>query len=173
VRLCEGLPAVFLVVWAIETVRISPMQFGLLQSILTASAMLSYAPAFALAGRVEKKPFVVATFFCFTLFPLAVLASGSFGHLAAAYVVGGLREIGEPARKALLVDLTDGPSQGRALGLYYAIRGFAVSGAAAVGGLLWTIRPAWTFLAAGLLGAAGTIWAAVALPGERRLAEAA
>lgn len=166
IRLCEGLPAVFLVVWAIEIVRVSPLQFGALQSVLTATAILSYAPAVVLAGRVEKKPFVVATFLCFTIFPLAVFFGRSFPQLAAAYAVGGLREIGEPARKALLVDLSEGPAPGRTVGLYYAIRGFVVAGAGAVGGILWTIRPAWTFLAAGLLGAAGTIWAAVALPAE-------
>jgi MFS family permease len=166
VRLCEGLPAVFLVVWAIEIVKITPLQFGALQSILTVAAILSYLPAVALAERVEKKPFVVATFSFFTLFPLAVLLGRSFGQLAVAYVVGGFREIGEPARKALLVDLADARAPGRTLGLYYTIRGFAVAGAAAVGGFLWTIRPALTLLVAGALGAAGTIWAAVALPRE-------
>jgi MFS family permease len=166
VRLCEGLPAVFLVVWAIEILRISPLQFGLLQSVLMASAILSYAPALTLAERMEKKPFVVSTFLFFTLFPIAVLLSRSFAQLAAAYVVGGLREIGEPARKALLVDLSDRAAPGRTLGLYYAIRGFAVFGAAAIGGALWTIDPRATFLAASALGAAGTIWAAVSLPGR-------
>jgi MFS family permease len=166
VRLCEGLPAVFLVVWAIEIVRITPFQFGALQSILTAAAILSYVPAVALAGRTEKKPFVVATFLFFTLFPLTVLFCGSFAQLAAAYVVGGLREIGEPARKALLVDLSDEQIRGRSLGLYYTIRGFVVSGAATIGGILWSVRPALTLIAATLLGAAGTIWAAAFLPKE-------
>jgi len=165
IRLCEGLPAVFLVVWAIEIVRISPFRFGILQSILMASAILSYAPAIALAERIEKKPFVVTTFVFFALFPVAVLCSRSFAPLAAAYVVGGLREIGEPARKALLVDLSDRAAPGRTLGFYYAIRGFAVFGAAGIGGALWTIDPRATFLAASALGAAGTIWAAVSLPG--------
>jgi MFS family permease len=166
VRLCEGLPAVFLVVWAIEIVEITPFQFGALQSILTATAILSYVPAVALAERVEKKPFVVATFLFFTLFPLAVLFCRSFSQLAAAYVVGGLREIGEPARKALLVDLSNEQARGRSLGLYYAIRGFVVAGAATIGGILWSVRPTLTLLAATLLGAAGTIWAAAFLPKE-------
>ena len=78
IRLCEGLPDVFLVVWAIEIVRVSPAQFGLLISVLMATAILSYVPAAALAGRTEKKPFVLLTYAFFTLFPLAVLASRSF-----------------------------------------------------------------------------------------------
>lgn len=164
VRLCEGLPDVFLVVWALEIVRISPSRFGLLVSILMATAILSYVPAAALAGRLEKKPFVVATFFFFTLFPLAVVASHDFGQLAAAYAIGGLREIGEPARKALIVDLSAFSARGRTVGLYYAIRGFAVAGAAAIGGALWTVRPSLTFYVAGALGAGGTLWTILRVP---------
>jgi len=168
VRLCEGLPDVFLVVWALEVVRITPARFGILTAILMATAILSYFPAAFLAERAEKKPFVVLTYAFFTLFPLAVVLSHSFAALAVAFAVGGLREIGEPARKALIADLAAGADPGRSVGLYYSIRGFAVAGAAAVGGALWTIRPSLTFLAATALGAAGTLWAALALPGGAR-----
>jgi MFS family permease len=82
VRLCEGLPDVFLVVWAIEVVRITPARFGILTSILMLTAIASYVPAAALARRAEKKPFVVLTYVFFTLFPLAVVASRSFAALA-------------------------------------------------------------------------------------------
>ncbi len=165
VRLCEGLPDVFLVVWALEVVKITPARFGLLTSILMATAIVSYIPAAFLAERAEKKPFVVLTYAFFTLFPLAVMLSHSFAMLALAFVVGGLREIGEPARKSLIADLAAGSDPGRSVGLYYSIRGFAVAGAAAVGGALWTVRPSLTFLVATVLGAAGTLWAAIALPG--------
>jgi MFS family permease len=163
VRLCEGLPDVFLVVWALEVVHLSPARFGLLTSVLMVTAILSYLPAALLAERAEKKPWVVLTYLFFTLFPLAVVLSRSFAGLALAYVVGGLREIGEPARKSLIVDLAvDDP--GRTVGLYYSLRGFAVAGAAAIGGALWTIRPSLTFVVAAVLGGLGTLWAAVTLP---------
>jgi MFS family permease len=171
VRLCEGLPDVFLVVWALEVVRVTPVQFGFLTSILMATAILSYAPAAALAGRVEKKPFVLLTYVFFTAFPVAVVLSRSFAGLAAAYCIGGLREIGEPARKALIVDLADPKARGRTVGLYYGIRGFAVAGAAAIGGALWTVRPSLTFTAAAALGLAGTAWAAAFLPSQARTEE--
>lgn len=173
IRLCEGLPDVFLVVWALEVVRISPSQFGLLTSAMMATAILSYLPAAALAERVEKKPFVVLTFLFFTLFPLSVVLSRSFPQLLGAYVVGGLREVGEPARKALIVDLSPLEARGRTVGIYYAIRGFAVAGAAAIGGALWTIRPPLTFYAATLLGLAGTASALFLLPGARTARRAA
>jgi MFS family permease len=171
IRLCEGLPDVFLVVWAIEIVGVSLAQFGVLISVLMATAIASYIPAAALAGRAEKKLFVLLTYAFFTLFPLAVLASRSFGHLLIAYALGGLREIGEPARKALIVDLSEPAARGRSVGLYYSIRGFTVAGAAALGGALWTIRPSLTFIAATGLGVLGTLWAALFLPPAGRLEE--
>lgn len=171
IRLCEGLPDVFLVIWAIEIVRVSPAQFGVLMSVLMLTAIVSYVPAAALAGRAEKKPFVLLTYVFFTLFPLAVLASKTFGALVAAYAVGGLREIGEPARKALIVDLAEPAARGRTVGAYYAIRGFTVAGAAAIGGALWTIRPSLTFSVAAALGLGGTLWAALFLPSRARFEE--
>jgi MFS family permease len=165
VRLCEGLPDVFLVVWALEVAHTGAARFGLLTSVLMVTAILSYLPAALLAERAEKKPWVVLTYVFFTLFPLAVVLARSFTGLALAYVIGGLREIGEPARKSLIVDLAlDDP--GRTVGFYYAIRGFAVAGAAGVGGALWTIRPNLTFFTAAALGGLGTLWAAVALPSQ-------
>lgn len=167
VRLCEGLPDVFIVVWVIEVRQLSPAQFGVLTSILTATAIVSYLPAAVFAGRAEKKWFVVLTYGFFTLYPVAVLLSRTFLELAGAFAIGGLREIGEPARKALIVDSGEPGTRGRTVGFYYAVRGFSVAGAAAVGGLLWTIRPSLTFLIAAALGAAGTLGAALLLPGRR------
>ena len=169
IRFCEGMPDVFLVIWAIEVVKISPSRFGLLTSVLMGTAIVSYAPAAALAERAEKKWFVLLTYLFFSFFPLAVFFSRSFPALIAAFAIGGLREIGEPARKALIVDLSDPQARGRTVGLYYAIRGFSVAGAAAVGGALWTLDPAATFLVAAALGFAGTAWTALFLrvPKER------
>jgi hypothetical protein len=69
----------------------------------------------------------------------------------------------------MIVDLADPSARGKAVGLYYAARGFSVAGAAAIGGALWTIRPELTFYSAAGLGAAGTIWAAVFLPARPRV----
>ncbi len=165
IRLCEGLPDVFLVVWVLEEAQLSPERFGVLTSILTATAIVSYAPAVALAGRAEKKSFIVLTYAFFTAFPLAVVLSRSFSGLVLAFVIGGLREIGEPARKAFIVDSSPEEFRGRIVGLYYALRGFSVAGAAAAGGLLWSVRPELTVLVAALLGVLGTLGAALFLPG--------
>src|SRR6266542_7143591 len=105
------------------------------------TAIVSYVPAAALAERAEKKWFILLTYFFFSLFPLAVFLSRSFLALIGAFAVGGLREIGEPARKALIVDLSDPRARGRTVGIYYAIRGFSVAGAASDEGELWKVNP--------------------------------
>ena len=59
--------------------------------------------------------------------------------LIAGFVVGGLREIGEPARKAMTSTWCSRRSAGDPIGLYYLIRSLAISPAAFIGGLLWNV----------------------------------
>jgi hypothetical protein len=74
-----------------------------------------------------------------------------------AFVVGGLRELGEPARKALIVDLASPRVRARSVGLYYLLRSLSVAPAAFVGGLLWKVFPELPFLVAATVGAAGVV----------------
>jgi MFS family permease len=157
IRTCEGMVDVFLVLYAINVVGISPAQFGVLIAVQAVTAMLSYFPAARLADRVGRKPFVVATFLAFSLFPVAVVSSHSYGGLMLAFVVGGLRELGEPARKALIVGFAQPHLRGRSIGLYYLIRSVAIAPAAFVGGLLWQLSPSVPFFVAAAIGLAGTL----------------
>jgi MFS family permease len=147
---------VFLVIYALNVIGISPPQYGVLVGVQSATAIACYLPVARLADRIVRKPFVIATFFAFSLFPLAVIASRSFPALILAFVVGGLREIGEPARKALIVDLAVPEVRARSIGLYYLIRSVAIAPAAFIGGLLWRTAPAIPFVTAGLMGLVGT-----------------
>jgi hypothetical protein len=72
-------------------------------------------------------------------------------------VVGGLREIGEPARKAMIVDFAQDDIRARSVGLYYLVRSLSITPAAAVGGLLWKVAPQVPFITAGVIGLAGTL----------------
>src|SRR5437879_6308602 len=87
--------------------------------------------------------------FAATSFPLAVVAAHTVAGLVGAFVVGGLREIGEPARKALILDLVRPDVRARGVGLYYLLRSLAIAPAATVGGLLWKVSPTVPFLMAG------------------------
>ena len=119
--------------------------------------MVVYIPAAKVADRIGRKPFVIVTFLCFALFPVAVVVSSSFISLAVAFIIGGLREIGEPARKAMIVDFARPNLRARSVGLYYLIRSSAITPAAVIGGLLWTIAPATPFVIAGIIGIVGTV----------------
>ncbi|MGH7534849.1 MAG: MFS transporter, partial [Gemmatimonadales bacterium] len=114
-------------------------------------------PGAWLERRVGRKPLVIATFVAFALFPLAVAAAQTYAGLVAAFVVGGLREVGEPARKALIVDLARPDLRARTVGVYYLIRSVSIAPAATIGGLAWTVAPSLPFLLAGALGLAGAV----------------
>ena len=100
---------------------------------------------------------MIVTFFSFALFPLAVMFANNFAFLILAFVIGGLREIGEPSRKAMIVDSAREDLRARSVGLYYLIRSLSITPAAAIGGLLWKISPQVPFVVAGVIGLIGTI----------------
>lgn len=155
VRTCEGMVDVFLVLYAINVVGITAPQFGALVAVQMVTAMLAYAPGASIADRTGRKPFVTATFLAFAAFPVAVVLARDFAWLVAAFVVGGLRELGEPARKALILSMAAPALRARTVGLYYLVRSLAIAPAAFVGGLLWNVRPGLPFVLAGLIGLAG------------------
>jgi len=74
-----------------------------------------------------------------------------------AFVVGGLREVGEPSRKAMIVDFARPELRARTVGLYYLVRSITITPSAAIGGLLWQFSPRVPFVTAGLFGLAGTL----------------
>jgi MFS family permease len=156
IRTSEGLVDVFLILYATNVVGVTAPQFGALVAVQMVTSILVYIPAARIADRAGRKPFVVATFFAFSLFPVAVVVSRSFGALLLAFVVGGLREIGEPARKALIVDMAQPHLRARSVGLYYLVRSVAIAPAASIGALLWRGSPALPFYVAAGVGLVGT-----------------
>lgn len=160
VRFCEQIPYAFVVVWCMKVIAspVSAVEFGILTTIEMATAVLVYIPVAYLADRSTKKPFVVITFLNFTLFPLVLLVSRSFIVLVIAFIVRGLKEFGEPTRKALIMDLAPEDRKAGMFGLYYLIRDVVVSVAAFGGAFLWEVSPATNFAAAAAFGAIGTLW---------------
>jgi MFS family permease len=157
VRTCEGMVDVFLVLYAVNVIGVSVPKFGVVVSVQALTAMLVYVPAARIAARTGKKPFVIGTFVAFALFPVAVVLAKSFAMLVIAFVVGGLREIGEPARKAFIVDMAAPRMRARVIGLYYLCRSVAIAPAAFVGGLLWNVSPTLPFYIAAGFGVVGVI----------------
>jgi MFS family permease len=163
VRFCEQIAYAFVVVWCMKTITkpVSALQFGLLTTIEMATAVLVYIPVACLADRGTKKPFVLMTFVFFTLFPLVLLFSRSFEWLILAFILRGLKEFGEPTRKALIMDLSPDHCKAGMFGLYYLIRDVFVSLAAFGGAFLWQISPQTNLVTAFVCGIIGTVGFAV------------
>ena len=157
IRTCEGLVDEFGVIYVMSIIGISAPQYGVLIAVQTATAIVVYLPAAKIADVIGRKPFVIATFVAFALFPLAIVLAHDFSTAVVAYVIGGLREIGEPSRKALIVDFAQPELRARTVGLYYLIRSVAIAPAAFTGGVLWEVRPSLPFFVALIVGILGTI----------------
>lgn len=155
IRTAEAIAASFIVLYVIDVQGYSAGAFGLLFALQQTIAIVMYIPSGKLADRRGRRPVIALTFLFFALFPLAVFASNSVMMLAGAFVLGGLKEFGEPARKSFIVDHADSGQRGRSVGVYYLIRNLIIVPAGVIGGLLWQISPAYPLIAGSILGLAG------------------
>lgn len=156
IRFAEQIPYAFVVVWAVNMNGITPVQFGILTSIEMATAVLIYIPVAYFADKFSKKPFVAITFGFFTAFPFILIFSHTYKMFIVAFIIRGLKEFGEPTRKALIMDLAPENAKASTFGTYYLIRDIIVSGAAFSAAFLWNWAPEINFLVAGIFGVLGT-----------------
>ena len=170
VRIGEGIAASFIVLFVTSSLHYSASDYGVLYAVQQTIAIVLYLPAGRLAEFTGRRPLVLLTFVFFAAFPLAVRFASTFPALLAAFVIGGLKEFGEPARKSLIVDLAPDRLRGRAVGVYYGIRNLLVVPAGLIGGLLWQSSPALPLEAAAVVGAIGTL--AYAISSGRETASA-
>jgi hypothetical protein len=173
-RWAEGLPRELVIVyciaelngWGWQTAPAAAFYTGVLLNVQAAVSMASYLIFSGPASKpgLAKKPCIGATFVFFALFPLALLLA-PFGWLGlvAAFVIRGLWELGEPARKAMITELVPLAIRTQAIGIYWGVRSLCVCLAPLVGSLLWvvgnSVRPGFgahlVFLTAFLIGAFG------------------
>lgn len=148
---------------------------GGLLALMGATALATYVPIAKWVDRAASpQPFIGTTFLLFSLFPIALVLLPKLcaylglpvtAGLVVAFVINGLRELGEPARKALISTGFPAPIRARAVGLYWGLRSFAFCPAPLVAGVLWsTIGPDATFLIGGSIGLMGTVWYALTRP---------
>ena len=158
IRFCERIPFAFVILWAINHGGVNAQQFSYLVALEMITAMICYIPVAHLADKYGRRPFVLVTFVFFTLFPMALIWATNFPLLALAFVVRGLKEFGEPARKALILGEARPELRARTYGAYYLIRDCVVTSGSFVGAWLWSISPRANFIGAAVCGALGTIW---------------
>ncbi len=158
VRFCERIPYAWVVIFAMDYIGVSGAQVGILIAVEMVAAMLCIIPASHYADRHGREPFVIATFIMFTLFPISLLVARSFPALVVAFVIRGLKEFGDPSRKALIIGYSDSDRRGQVIGAYYLVRDLIVSAGAIVGAYLWKLGPGLNFVGAAALGVAGTVF---------------
>ena len=88
----------------------------------------------------------------------ASIWADNFGWLAVAFAVRGLKEFGEPARKALIIAQAVPEVRARTYGAYYLIRDCVVTTGSFLGAWLWSLSPQVNFIGAAVCGALGTVW---------------
>lgn len=161
IRFAEQIPYAFVVIWVVQNLGFTPVDFGLLTMIEMITATLIYLPVAFWADKMGKKPFVLATFVFFTIFPVVLYYSRSFLLLVVAFLIRGMKEFGEPTRKSLIMDLAPPNAKAGTFGAYYLLRDLVVSLAAFSSAFLWDISPETNFFTAFACGTVGTILFAI------------
>jgi MFS family permease len=140
-RWCDWLVREFVVLYLFLVRGVPVEEIGVLIALQNVVALLTYLPIGRMTRVVGLQPFVGLTFIFFALFPLTLVLVPD-GWLALAFVVYGLREIGEPARKALITSLLPAAVRARGVGLYWGIRSFGICTASLAGaGVWWVFGP--------------------------------
>jgi MFS family permease len=158
IRFCEQIPYAFVVLWCVQVIGITPVQFAELTTVEMLTALFIYIPVAHFADKTTKKPFIISTFIFFSAFPVVLLLSHSFTALVFAFLIRGLKEFGEPTRKALIMELSPENKKAGMFGFYYLLRDSIVALAAFAGAWLWEISPSVNFISAFAFGIFGTIW---------------
>jgi hypothetical protein len=152
-RWAEGIPREFIILHCVAIIggavnHAAALYSSVLlntQAVVNVVLYLLIGP-FASRAGLAKKPFIGLTFVFFALFPLALaLFGGAFGFigLILAFIIGGMREVGEPARKAMITELVPPEQRVQAIGIYWGVRSAAVCLAPLVGGALWLVGQRW------------------------------
>jgi len=135
-RWCDWLVRELVVVYLATQRGLSDPQIAGLITLQHVVALITYLPIGRMTQTVGLQPFIGLTFIFFALFPLTLILVPD-GWVWLAFIVYGLREIGEPARKATITSNMPEAIRARGVGLYWGIRAFAVCSSALVGAGLW------------------------------------
>jgi MFS family permease len=136
-RWCDWLVREFVVLYLLAVRGVDPAYAGALFAVQSVTALLTYLPIGRMTAVVGLQPFIGLTFVFFALFPLTLALVPDGWGLVFAFVVYGLREIGEPARKALITSLLPRAVRAEGVGLYWGLRSVAICWASLVGALVW------------------------------------
>jgi MFS family permease len=135
-RWCDWLVRQLVVVYLATERGLKNYEIAALITLQHCVALATYLPIGRMTQAVGLQPFIGLTFVFFALFPLTLILVPD-GWIWLAFIVYGLREIGEPARKAMITTGMPEPIRARGVGLYWSIRAFAICSASLVGAWIW------------------------------------
>ncbi len=177
-RWCEGMPRELVILYCVPilagllrtsdnetagdlSAKGAAFYVGVLLVVMNLTSLVLYLPIGHWASRkgAAKKPFIGLTFVFFALYPLSLVTlagpAGIVGFVAA-FIIGGLRELGEPARKAMITELVPVDVRTQAIGIYWSVRSAAIMAAPLAGGVVWYFLGSEAMLwCAGILGLLG------------------
>ena len=81
IRMCEGMTGVITILSVTNVQHFTIARYGTLIAVQMITSIIVYVPAGKIADRIGRKPFVMATFLSFALFPLAIIFASSFSLL--------------------------------------------------------------------------------------------
>jgi len=156
-RVAEGMPRELIILFSVAVfARImapdsAAALFGTMLIVSQVTSAITYLPMGHIASRpgFGKRPYIGLTFFFFASFPAVLALTGSLAlndvlpeqaviwTMGVAFVFMGMREVGEPARKAMIVDLIPAELKTQSIGIYWSSRSVAVMLAPLVGGGIW------------------------------------
>jgi MFS family permease len=160
-RLAEGMPRELIILFGTAVLaraagfgeKAAWEVYGSMLILSQVTSAVTYLPMGFVASRpgLAKRPYIGLTFFFFASFPAVLAVAGGLAlagllppwavvaGMAVAFLFAGMREIGEPARKAMIVDLIPPERKTQAIGIYWAVRSAAVMIAPVVGGVIWVL----------------------------------
>lgn len=180
VRWCDAMPRELIILYCVpmlaplmrHSAAQSPAELSAIAAAFYVSVLLvtmnvaslvCYLPVGRLASvaGTAKRPFIGLTFIFFALFPVALVTLGGVAGIwgmVIAFVICGLREFGEPARKAIITELVPEECRTQAIGIYWAARSAGIVPASLMGGVIWCLAGPqamlWCAAGMGALGAA-------------------
>lgn len=139
----------FTVLYVMNIVGASAIHYGILQAVSSAAGTILSIPVGKLSdrkGMQGRKPYVMIMFLLTAIYPLLLVLVPSTGWLFPIFLMWGVRQSFDLARKAMIVDLAGSRERGRVLGVYFLINGLAAFPSSFVAGWLYQWRATAPFL---------------------------
>src|SRR5262245_47852874 len=135
-RWCDWLTKELLPLYLALLRGVSYRDLGILMALNHLTALITYLPIGRMTQTVGLQPFIGTSFIFFAVFPLLLVLLPN-ELLAVAFIVYGLREIGEPARKALITSNLPQATRAQGVGMYWGLRSLAIAWAPLAGVGIW------------------------------------